>query len=73
MAATNDPVRAIIAPRTEPAKYYPAPWRVAETRDGQVTVVCADGHYACMAASASSAQAIVAAVNALAGVPSSCR
>lgn len=70
MAANNDSVRAIIAPRTEPELYYPAPWRVAETRDGQVTVVCADGHYTCMAASVGAARAIVAAVNALAGVPS---
>jgi hypothetical protein len=60
-------VRAAIAPR--PKLHYPAPWRAAETNgDGRVVVVCADGHYTCEAATRDAAEAIVLAVNALAGV-----
>jgi hypothetical protein len=60
-------VRATIAPR--PDLHYPAPWRMAEDDSkGRPTVVCADGRYACVAASNEAAEAIVLAVNTLAGV-----
>lgn len=61
-------VRATIEPRTEPHPYYPAPWRVAESKGDHVIVVCADGHYTCEAASMAAAEAIVLAVNTFAGV-----
>jgi hypothetical protein len=60
-------VRATIAPR--PNLHYPAPWRMAETKsDGSVVVVCADGNYTAECPNVATAEAIVLAVNTLAGV-----
>ena len=60
-------VHATIAPR--PELNYPAPWYIGETLGNEhVIVVCSEGHYTCEAASMAAAEAIVLAVNTLAGV-----
>jgi hypothetical protein len=63
-------VRATIAPR--PEVHYPAPWRVTEGRpvDGGVLVEDASGTVTCTADTREAAEAIVLAVNTLAGVES---
>lgn len=61
-------VRATIRPLAA-GFYYPAPWRVAEVNHrGMHVVVCAEGHYAAECPTLAAAEAIVLAVNALAGV-----
>jgi len=60
-------VRATLAP--VPKLHYPAPWRVAETKDsGHVVVVCADGSYTAQCPNRETAEAVVLAVNTFAGV-----
>ena len=66
LAQLDQRVRETIAPR--PKLAYPTPWRVAENKGDLVIVVCAEGHYTCEAASMAAAEAIVLAVNTLAGV-----
>ena len=58
------PHRAVLAPRPEHS--YPAPWRLAEERNGHVIVVCAEGHYVAECPTATAAEVIVTAVNAYA-------
>jgi len=73
-SAANDQrgrVREAIAPR--PKYAYPAPWRISDTHlediaPEHVIVVCAEGHYTCEAPTRAAAEAIVLAVNTLAGV-----
>lgn len=65
MTTDEDRLRAMIAPQP-PQPNYPTPWRVAETRRDHVVVTCATGCYTANCPTTTTAEIIVAAVNALA-------